>query len=159
LLNVAVLIWSYRRISGESAARDRAALEVSRQKELLNVTLASIADAVIVTDLDGRITFLNQISEELTGWKSSEALGQPAATVFNIINERSRQRVESPVDRVLQLGAVVGGLANHTILVRKDGSEIPIDDSGAPIREPNGTNRGVVLVFRDFSERKAVEKS
>ncbi|MBV8138758.1 MAG: PAS domain S-box protein [Deltaproteobacteria bacterium] len=158
VLNLAVLLWSYRRISRESAARERAALEVSQQKELLDVTLASIGDAVMVTDVDGRITYLNQAAERLTGWSHPEALGKPAATVFNIINESSRQRVQSPIDKVLQLG-VVAGLANHTVLIRKDGSEVPIDDSGAPIRESGGTIRGVVLIFRDFSERKAAEKN
>ena len=158
VLNLAVLLWSYWRISTESAARERAALEVSQQKELLDVTLASIGDAVLVTDIDGRITYLNQAAEKLTGWSHPEALGEPAATVFNIINESSRQKVQSPVDKVLQLG-VVAGLANHTVLIRKDGSEVPIDDSGAPIREASGTIRGVVLIFRDFSERKAAEKN
>jgi PAS domain S-box-containing protein len=157
VLNLAVLLWSYRLISGESAARERAALEVLRQKELLDVTLASIGDAVMVTDVDGRITFLNQAAEKLTAWSHREAVGKPAATVFNIINESSRQRVENPVDKVLQLG-VVAALANHTVLIRKDGGEVPIDDSAAPIQEPGGSTRGVVLIFRDFSERKAAEK-
>jgi len=157
VLNLAVLLWSYRLISGESTARERAAHEVLRQKELLDVTLASIGDAVMLTDVDGRITFLNQAAQKLTGWSHQEALGKPATAVFNIINENSRERVESPVDKVLRLG-LIAGLANHTVLIRKDGGEVPIDDSGAPIREPGGSTRGVVLIFRDFSERKAAEK-
>jgi PAS domain S-box-containing protein len=156
LLNLAVLAWAYRRIREETEGRERAALETLRQKELLEVTLTSIGDAVIVTDIAGRITFLNQVAEKLTGWKLSEALKQPCSKVFNIINESSREMVESPVDKVLSLGTIVG-LANHTVLMRRDGSELPIDDSGAPIREPNGTVRGVVLIFRDFSEHKAAE--
>ncbi len=156
LLNLGMLIWAYRRIRDESAAREKAALEIREQKELLDVTLASIGDAVIVTDLDGRITFLNNVAQELTGWTSSAAHLQPCPKVFNIINESSRAIVESPVDKVLRLGTIVG-LANHTVLIRKDGREIPIDDSGAPIKEFDGTVRGVVLVFRDFSEHKAAE--
>ena len=156
LLNLLVLIWAYRRIRDETAGRERIALEILRQKELLDVTLASIGDAVIVTDVDGRITFMNEVAGKLTKWGTLEALKQPCAKVFNIINESSREVVESPVDKVLRMGAIVG-LANHTVLVRKDGSEVPIDDSGAPIREPNGTIRGVVLIFRDFSEHKAAE--
>jgi PAS domain S-box-containing protein len=156
LLNLAMLIWAYRRIRDESAAREKAALEIREQKELLDVTLASIGDAVIVTDLQGRITFLNKVAQELTGWTSSQAQREPCSKVFNIVNESSREIVESPVEKVLRLGTIVG-LANHTLLIRKDGSEIPIDDSGAPIKEYDGTVRGVVLVFRDFSEHKAAE--
>jgi PAS domain S-box-containing protein len=156
LLNLAVLFSAYRRIRDETAAREKAALEIREQKELLDVTLASIGDAVIVTDVRGRITFFNNVAEKLTGWASLEAQAQHCATVFNIINESSRQTVESPVEKVLRLGTIVG-LANHTVLVRRDGSEIPIDDSGAPIKESDGAVRGVVLVFRDFSEHKAAE--
>jgi PAS domain S-box-containing protein len=156
LLNLAVLLWAYRRIRAESAAREKAAFEIREQKELLDVTLASIGDAVIVTDVQGRITFFNNVAQDLTGWTSFEAQMQPCAKVFNIINESSRETVESPVEKVLRLGTVVG-LANHTVLIRKDRSEIPIDDSGAPIKESDGTVRGVVLIFRDFSEHKAAE--
>ena len=147
LLNLGMLIWAYRRIRDESAAREKATLEIREQKELLDVTLASIGDAVIVTDLEGRITFLNKVAQDLTGWTSSAAHLQPCPKVFNIINESSRAIVESPVDKVLRMGTIVG-LANHTVLIRKDGREIPIDDSGAPIKEFDGTVRGVVLVFR-----------
>jgi PAS domain S-box-containing protein len=156
VLTLLVLIWAYRRIRDESVARERIALEILRQKELLDVTLASIGDGVIVTDIEGRITFINEVAAKLTQWHPFEALNQPCATVFNIINESSREVVESPVDKVLRMGKIVG-LANHTLLVRKDGGEIPIDDSGAPIREANGTIRGVVLIFRDFSAHKAAE--
>ena len=156
LLNLAVLAWAYWRINEESIARETASIALRDQKELLEVTLASIGDAVIVTDNKGRITFLNEVAERLTGWVSAEAEKEPCTKVFRIINESSRQTVESPVDRVLRMGTIVG-LANHTLLIRKDGSEIPIDDSGSPIREPNGATRGVVLIFRDFSEHKAAE--
>lgn len=136
----------------------RATAVTEQQKQLLAVTLASIGDAVIVTDPQGRITFLNREAERLTGWPAREAEGQTLVSVFRIINEQTRQPVESPVEKVLRLGTVVG-LANHTILVAKDGREIAIDDSGAPIRQADGSVHGVVLVFRDFSEKKAAEKA
>jgi len=122
------------------------------------VTLASIGDGVIVTDAQGRVTFLNGEAERLTGWTSHEAQGHPLTAVFHIINEHTRQPVEDPVEKVLRLGTVVG-LANHTILVAKDGREIPIDDSGAPIRQSDGMVQGVVLVFRDFTEQKQAEEA
>ncbi|HEX5176395.1 MAG TPA: ATP-binding protein, partial [Chthoniobacteraceae bacterium] len=129
-------------------------MEAERQRELLKVTLASIGDSVIVTDTLGRITFMNDVAESQTGWSFRDANLRPAREVFRIINEETREAVENPVEQVLKTGAVMG-LANHTVLVRKDGSEMPIDDSGAPIREPDGTVRGAVLVFRDFTEHKA----
>jgi PAS domain S-box-containing protein len=128
-------------------------MEAERQRELLTVTLASIGDSVIVTDTLGRITFMNRVAETQTGWSFHEANLRPAGEVFRIINEETREPVENPVEKVLKTGAVVG-LANHTVLIRKDGSEMPIDDSGAPIREPDGNVRGAVLVFRDFTEHK-----
>lgn len=156
-LNLAFLGWTYRKIVAEMTGRDVAAIEARRQKDLLAVTLSSIGDAVIVCDTTGQITFLNKVAERLTGWSAAESIGQPCASVFRIINESSRAVVESPVDKVLRLGSIVG-LANHTLLIRKDGTEVPIDDSGAPIQEPDGTLRGVVLVFRDFSEYKEAER-
>jgi PAS domain S-box-containing protein len=136
----------------------RSAAEVLRQKDLLAVTLASIGDGVIVTDPQSRVTFLNGEAERLTGWTSGEAEGHPLTAVFNIINEHTRQTMEDPVEKVLRLGTVVG-LANHTMLIAKDGREIPIDDSGAPIRQSDGTVQGVVLVFRDFTQQKQAERS
>ncbi|MBI3829534.1 MAG: PAS domain S-box protein [Planctomycetes bacterium] len=157
LVNLVFLGLAFRKISGEVRQREAAILENSRQKELLATTLASIGDGVIATDAQGRVTFLNAEAEKLTGWKNSEAPEQPLPSIFRIINERTRQPAENPVDKVLRLGTVVG-LANHTLLLRKDGTEIPIDDSAAPIRLPGGPLLGVVLVFRDFTEqRKAME--
>jgi len=157
-INLGFLFWAYRRIVDEQSRRESATNELAQQKNLLSVTLASIGDAVIVTDTSARITFLNDLAEQLTGWSKSDALGQPCERVFHIINEQSRQVVESPVAKVLQLGIIIG-LANHTLLIRKDGSEVPIDDSGAPIRESDGTIRGVVLVFRDFSQQQASQRA
>ena len=127
-------------------------------ENLLAVTLASIGDAVIATDPEGRVTFLNPVAENLTGWRTEEAKGQPLARVFHILNERTREPVENPVEKVLRLGRIVG-LANHTILVAKDGREVPIDDSAAPIRDSAGRLRGVVLVFRDITERQRAENA
>ncbi len=120
-------------------------------------TLASIGDAVISTDVEGQIIFMNAEAEALTGWALAEASTKPVTEVFNIINEYTRREADNPVTRVLQEGIVVG-LANHTILVRKDGTEVPIDDSGAPIRDGGGKSMGVVLVFRDITERKRAEE-
>lgn len=130
----------------------------SEQRELLQVTLSSIGDAVITTDTDGRISFMNAVAQSLTGWKQEEAAGKPLDLVFNIVNENTRMTVENPVTKVLKEGAVVG-LANHTILIRKDGTEIPIDDSGAPIRNNEGKIIGVVLVFRDITDRKRADEA
>lgn len=126
------------------------------EKDLFATTLASIGDGVIMTDAEGRITFMNAVAETLTGWKSHDAEGAALPDVFKILNEHTRNTVENPVDKVLRTGVVVG-LANHTLLIRKDGSELPIDDSAAPIRHRDGTLFGVVLVFRDFSEHKNAE--
>jgi len=120
-------------------------------------TLASIGDAVIATDVTGAIIFMNPVAESLTGWTFRDASMKPATEVFNIVNEHTRSEVESPVAKVLRQGMVVG-LANHTILVKKDGTEVPIDDSGAPIRDNDGNITGVVLVFRDITERKRTEE-
>lgn len=137
----------------ERAELRRAEAAVQAEREWLRVTLSSIGDAVIATDTDGRVTFMNAVAEAVTGWSEAEAVRQPIDAVFNIINEYTRSQVESPVTRVLREGAVVG-LANHTVLIRKDGREIPIDDSGAPIRDRQQRLIGVVLVFRDISEQR-----
>jgi PAS domain S-box-containing protein len=119
-------------------------------------TLSSIGDAVIATDVSGKIMFMNGVAEELTGWALKEVLLKPMKQAFNIVNEQTRREVEDPVAKVLDKGVIVG-LANHTILLRKDGSELPIDDSGAPIKDKEGKTTGVVLVFRDITERKQTD--
>jgi PAS domain S-box-containing protein len=137
--------------------RRRAEGQVHEHREWLRVTLASIGDAVIATDTLGRITFLNAIAERLTGWASSEAEGESLEKVFVILNEQSRQPVQNPVERVLREGVVVG-LATHTILIARDGTEHPIDDSAAPIRDAAGKMLGVVMIFREVSEQRRIEE-
>ena len=134
----------------------RAEEAIAEQREWFETTLESIGDAVIATDVQGRVVFMNPIAEQLTGWRLAEARGRPCADAFNIVNENSRRVVESPVARVLSEGTVAG-LANHTVLIAADGTERPIDDSGAPIRSRDGRTVGVVLVFRDVSERRRRE--
>ena len=136
--------------------RTEIALQESEQRWA--TTLASVGDAVIATDLSGNIVFMNGKAEELTGWMLVETSLKPVKSVFKIINEQTRLEVESPIDRVLKEG-IVCGLANHTLLIRKDGSEVPIDDSGAPIKDKDGKITGVVLIFRDITERKKAEEA
>ena len=139
------------------AARQRAADVLHAERERFRTTLTSIGDAVVVTDAQGRITLLNPVAQALTGW-SAEALGQPLEAVFYIVNETTRKAVENPVSQVIRLGAIVG-LANHTVLIAKDGTELAIDDSGAPIRDAHGRIVGVVLVFRDITQRRGSERA
>jgi PAS domain S-box-containing protein len=122
----------------------------------LSTTLRSIGDAVIATDTSGAITLMNPVAEALTGWPEAEARGQSLTTVFRIANEETRKPLENPVERVLAHG-VISGLANHTVLLARDGREIPIDDSAAPIRAASGAIEGAILVFRDVSEKKQGE--
>jgi PAS domain S-box-containing protein len=126
------------------------------ERELLHVTLSSIGDAVIATQPDGTVTFMNSVAESLTGWAIAEAAGRRLPEVFRILNEHLRKEIENPVERVIREGQVVG-LGNHTVLIAKDGSERPIDDSAAPIRDARGQIVGAVLVFRDITERRSAE--
>ncbi|MCC9604997.1 PAS domain S-box protein [Blastopirellula sp. JC733] len=135
----------------------KAAAILAEQKERLHITLTSIGDAVISTDAAGKITFLNPVAEQLTGWTNKEASGRSLTAVFEIVNETTRATVENPADRALREGMIVG-LANHTILIAKDRSERFIDDSAAPIRDSSGQIVGAVLVFRDISQRRSIEK-
>ncbi len=128
------------------------------REQWLNTTIRSIGDAVIACDADGKVEFMNYVAEQLTGWKEDEARGVTLHEVFPIFNEDTRATVENPVDKVRRLGTVVG-LANHTFLVSKSGKEICIDDSGAPIRDSAGKMIGVVLVFRDITERRMSESA
>jgi len=139
---------------------DRRAVEQSlRENETsLAITLQSIGDAVIATDVNGRITRMNPVAERLTGWPLAEAEGRPLAEVFRIVNAQTRQPVEDPVGQVIERGVTVG-LANHTVLLARDGKEYQIADSAAPIRDPYGEIFGVVLVFSDVTESYGMQEA
>ena len=128
-----------------------------QQREVFRVTLRSVGDGVITTDIEGRVTDLNQVAESLTGWPRQEALGQPLERVFNIVNEVTRKPVDNPSLRALREGVIVG-LANHTVLIKKDGAECPIDDSAGPIRNEQGHVSGSVLIFRDVTAQRLAER-
>jgi PAS domain S-box-containing protein len=134
-----------------------AQLALSESEQRWATTLASIGDAVIATDTSDKITFMNTVAEQLTECTLNEARGKPVQEIFRVINEFTRRNVEDPVARVIEKG-MIDGLTNHTILVRKNGTEVAIDHSGAPIRDKDGKTTGVVLVFRDITERKKLEK-
>jgi PAS domain S-box-containing protein len=138
--------------------RQRAAEELREQREWLRVTLSSIGDAVLATDTVGGITFLNPVAARLTGWTEQEALDRAAREVFRTIDEQTREELPDLVERVLREGRAAA-LANHTALVNREGREIPIEDSAAPILDSGGNVTGVVLVFRDVTEkRRAAEE-
>jgi PAS domain S-box-containing protein len=145
-------VWSFRDVSPQK----RAEAELREQREWFRVTLASIGDAVITTDTQERVTFLNPVAEKMTGWTSSAALGAPLEHIFKIVNEDTRERVATPVGQVLRDGSIVA-LANHTSLISKDGTEVPIEDSAAPIRDAHGKIIGAVMVFHDVTARRRAE--
>ena len=138
------------------AERKRAEEALYAEKERLAVTLSSIGDGVIATDTKGLVVLINAVAGHLTGWLQEDAAGKPLQSVFHIVNEKTRVVCENPVEKVLKTGAVVG-LANHTLLISRDGREIAIADSGAPIRRADGSVIGVVLVFRDMTEKRKTE--
>ena len=164
LLTAAVTAYGYRQRQADlyqdlyHAERER-----RQAQEEFRTTLYSIGDAVITTDTEGRVTRMNPVAERLTGWTEAEARGKPLEEVFRIVNEETRAEVENPVQRVLREGMVVG-LANHTLLIARDGTERPIADSGAPIRDENGADhrRGAGLPRPDRgacgTERPAGER-
>src|SRR5688500_13500989 len=162
LIDVALTVSPVRDANGTIIGASKIARDISERKQVKQViaeaqgrlatTLASIGDAVLATDKDSRLTYLNPVAERLLGYTLVEAVGRPLDTIFRIVNAQSRATVLSPVERVLREGTVAG-LANHTLLVRPDGTELPIDDTAAPIKDADGRLLGVVLVFRDVSER------
>jgi PAS domain S-box-containing protein len=143
-------------IAEDITARKQAEEALSREKERLAVTLRSIGDAVITTDRDGRIVLMNLIAEQLTGWGEADAVGRQLMDVLRIENEQTGEPCESPVDKVLASGQIVG-LANHTILVARDGQRYTVADSGAPIKNLDDQIIGVVLVFRDITAQERTE--
>ena len=154
----ALSLWSAIALLGSDESRKKAEAAARRREEDLRITLQSIGDAVIATDASGRVVRMNPVAERLTGWGAAAATGKQLSEVFRILDERSREPVESPVHRILREGSLVG-LANHTVLVAGDGTERPIADSGAPIRDDEGRTRGVVVVFRDQTEERRAEQA
>ncbi len=144
-------------LQAQIAGRIRAQAALKESEERWATTLASIGDGIIATDVAGRVTFVNAVAEKLTGWKSADAVGRNAADVFTVIDENTRQAIRDSVARVLETGTTAG-LSNSTVLIRKDGREIPLDDSGSPILDSEGNMTGVVLVFRDITDRRAAQK-
>ena len=138
--------------------RAKAQARLAREREWLQVTLASIGDGVIAADLDGQVRFLNPIAEAITGWSRAEAVGNSIERVFQVVDERTREPIEDPVARVIREGVAVG-LANHAIVLGRAGAETPIEDSAAPIRDAEGRVAGVVMVFQDATERRRHEES
>ncbi len=153
VVNLGFFIFVALLITTLTDARQRAEASARRNERWLSTTLRSIGDAVIATDADGRVVFMNKVAQELTGWTEADARGQSLSAVFHIIEEQTRAECESPVARVLREGGVVG-LANHTILIARDGTERVIEDSAAPIRDATDATAGVVLVFRDATEQR-----
>ena len=145
-------VWSYRDVTSLRKTSD----ELREQREWFQVTLASIGDAVITVDTSSRVTFMNPIAETLTGWSASQTAGRPVGEVMRIVNEVTRKTAVNPIARALAEGIVVG-LANHTTLIRRDGVEIPIEDSAAPIKDFAGGIIGAVMVFHDVSDRREKE--
>ena len=141
----------------EIAERQRVEETLRHQRDWLDVTLSSIGDAVIATDTYGTITFMNPVAEALTGWRAQEALGYPIDVVLRLLHERTRQRVAPPVAQVLQEKRGVA-LAQETVLLTRDGREIPITESGAPIRSSDGTLHGAVVVFHNIAEHRRLEE-
>jgi PAS domain S-box-containing protein len=145
-----------QRVQERTAELERLTADLESSRDLLRATLASIGDAVISTDAQGRVVFANPIALQLLRCTESAVAGRHLNEVFRVINESTRAPVESPLSKVLNEGAIVG-LANHTVLIAQDGTEIPIDDSGAPIRSLDGTIQGAVVVFRDVTARRRAE--
>jgi len=143
---------------GALSRLERAEASERRQRRRMETTLDSIGDAVLTTDAGGRVSSLNPVAEALTGWTRHEAVGKPLGEVFRIVNEETRDQVENPADRALREVAVVG-LAEHTVLIARGGTERAIDDSAAPIRDDDGSVMGAVLVFRDVAGRRDAERA
>jgi PAS domain S-box-containing protein len=156
-LGVAAYLLTVTVIIGFGEATRAAHARAHAHGETLRITFRSIGDAVVTTDVAGRVTSLNAVAEALTGWPQPDAIGQPLDAVFRIVNEETREPVESPAVKALRLGTVVG-LANHTLLIHRTGTECPIDDSAAPIRAEDGRISGCVLIFRDVTPQRRLER-
>jgi PAS domain S-box-containing protein len=147
-------VWTYRDVT-ESRRSEH---NLREQAEWFSVTLGSIGDAVITVNADCRVNYLNPMAEKYTGWSSADAAGKPVGEVMRIVTEATRKPAPNPIDSALTEGRIVG-LGNHTILVARDGTEHPIEDSAAPIKDPAGRTIGAVMVFHDVSERRENERA
>jgi len=145
------------KVTRDLTARQQAAEKLRQSEENLQATLYSIGDGVLAVDANARVTRINPVAEQLTGWTEKDAIGRALDEVFNIINEDTGAKAQNPIGRVLA-GGVVVGLANHTALIARDGTVRPIADSGAPIRDAQGVTRGAVLVFRDVTKERHAEQ-
>jgi PAS domain S-box-containing protein len=157
LLSISLLVLCFGLLHRELSERKKAQAALAKSEKWFSTTLASIGDAVIATDMNGGVTFMNSVAQSLTGWSQSEATGKSMDLVFDIVNKETRRPVENPVKKVFREGKVVG-LADHTLLLSKDGKEFDIEDSAAPILTDTGEGFGVVLVFRDITQKKLADQ-
>jgi PAS domain S-box-containing protein len=156
LLSISLLVLCFGLLHRELSERKKVQEALAKSEKWFSTTLASIGDAVIATDMNGGVTFLNSVAQSLTGWNQAEATGKSMDLVFDIVNKETRRPVENPVKKVFREGKVVG-LADHTLLLSKDGKEFDIEDSAAPILTDSREGLGVVLVFRDITEKKLAD--
>src|SRR5229473_6124946 len=157
LLSISLLVLCFLLLTRELFERKKTQEALAKSEKWFSTTLASIGDAVIATDMNGAVTFMNSVAQSLTGWSLEEATGKSMDLVFDIVNKETRRPVENPVKKVFREGKVVG-LADHTLLLSKDGREFDIEDSAAPILTDTRETVGVVLVFRDITDQKIVER-
>src|SRR5229473_1376556 len=157
LLSISLLVLCFWLLQRELSERKKAQEALSKSEKWFSTTLGSIGDAVIATDMNGGVTFMNSVAQSLTGWSQAEATGKSMDLVFDIVNKETRRPVENPVKKVFREGKVVG-LADHTLLLSKNGREYDIEDSAAPILTDTGEGFGVVLVFRDITDKKQTEE-
>src|SRR6266446_4361855 len=157
VVSISLLVLCFGLLNRELSERKRAQEALSKSEKWFSTTLSSIGDAVIAAGMNGAVTFLNPVAQSLTGWTLEEAQGKSMDLVFDIVNKESRRPVENPVKKVFREGKVVG-LADHTLLLSKSGREFDIEDSAAPILTDTGEGFGVVLVFRDITDKKQTEE-
>src|SRR6267142_4686351 len=157
LVSISLLVLCFGLLNRELSERKRAQEALAKSEKWFSTTLASVGDAVIATDMNGSVTFMNSVAESLTGWTRAEAAGKSMDLVFDIVNKETRRPVENPVKKVFRDGKVVG-LADHTLLRSKSGKEFDIEDSAAPILTDTREGFGVVLVFRDITDKKRTEE-
>src|SRR5258708_33219941 len=157
LSSISLLVLCFGLLQRELSERKKAQAALARSEKWFSTTLGSIGDAVIATDMNGAVTFMNSVAQSLTGWSQAEATGKSMDLVFDIVNKDTRRPGENPVKKDFREGKVVG-LADHTLLLSKNGREYDIEDSAAPILTDTGEGFGVVLVFRDITDKKQTEE-